>query len=80
MRLNKDLAKFTRKHLCYIEFHFNNEPAALLKKRLQHRCFPVNFAKFAIFCESTLVFISTFYFEFNFLDQFVAIRILSLEI
>ena len=23
-----------------------NRPATLLKKRLQHRCFPVNFAKF----------------------------------
>ena len=33
----RNLAKFTGKHL---------SPAALLKKRLWHRCFPVNFVKF----------------------------------
>ena len=42
-------AKFTRKHLCQSLF-FNKvaflRPATLLKKRLWHRCFPVNFAKF----------------------------------
>ena len=41
--------KFTRKHLCQSLF-FNKvaglRPATLLKKRLWHRCFPVNFAKF----------------------------------
>ena len=32
--------------------HFGLRPATLLKKRLWHRCFPVNFAKFlkALFC------------------------------
>ena len=35
------LAKFTRKHLCQ-----SLRPATLLKRRLWHRCFPVNFAKF----------------------------------
>ena len=35
----KNLAKFTAKHLCWSLFF-------ILKKRLQHRCFPVNFAKF----------------------------------
>ena len=33
------------KHLCQSLFFFA-PPATLLKKRLQHRCFPVNFAKF----------------------------------
>ena len=43
------MAKFTGKHLCRSLF-FNKvaglRPASLLKKRLQHRCFPVKFAKF----------------------------------
>ena len=42
-------AKFTRKHLCQSLF-FNKvegvRSATLLKKRLWHRCFSVNFAKF----------------------------------
>ena len=45
----KDFAKFTGKHLCQSLF-FNKvagfRPATLLKKRVWHRCFPVNFAKF----------------------------------
>ena len=45
----RNLAKFTGKHLCQSLF-FNKvgdfRPATLLKKRLWHRCFPVNFAKF----------------------------------
>ena len=44
-----NFAKFTRKHLCQGLF-FNEvgglRPATLLKKRLWHRCFPANFAKF----------------------------------
>ena len=44
----KNFAKFTGKHLCQSLF-FNKvaglRPATLLKKRLWHRCFPVNFAK-----------------------------------
>ena len=35
----KNFTKFTGKHLC-------PKPATLLKKRLSHRCFPVNYAKF----------------------------------
>ena len=53
----KNFAKFTGKHL-FQSVVFNKvsglRPAALLKKRLWHRCFPVNFAKFlrtAIFIE-----------------------------
>ena len=44
-----NFTKFTGKHLCQILF-FNKvaglSPAILSKKRLWHRCFPVNFAKF----------------------------------
>ena len=45
----RNFAKFTGKHLRQSLF-FNKvaglRPATLLKKRLWHRCFPVNFAKF----------------------------------
>ena len=45
----KNFAKFTGKHLRQSLF-FNKVagpmPASLLQKRLWHRCFPVNFAKF----------------------------------
>ena len=45
----RNFAKFTGKHLCQSIF-FNKvaglRPATLLKKKLWHRCFPVNFAKF----------------------------------
>ena len=46
----RNFAKFTGKHLC--QSLFLNKvaglrlPATLLKKRLQHNCLPVNFAKF----------------------------------
>ena len=46
----KNLAKFTGKHLCR-SFFFNKvaglRPATLSQKRLWHRCFPLNFAKFS---------------------------------
>ena len=45
----RNFAKFTGKHLCQSLF-FNKvaglRPETLLKKRLWHKCFPVNFAKF----------------------------------
>ena len=46
----KDFAKVTGKYPCWSVF-FNNKvsrlrPATLLKKGLQHRCFPVNFTIF----------------------------------
>ena len=45
----RNFAKFTGKHLCQSLF-FNKvagpRPAALLKKRLWHSCFPLNFVKF----------------------------------
>ena len=45
----RNFTKLTGKHLC--QSLFSNEfaglrPATLLKKRLSHRCFSVNFAKF----------------------------------
>ena len=55
----KNFAKFTGNHWCQ-SFFFNEvaglRPATLIKKRLCHRCFPVNFAKFlrtAIFIETS---------------------------
>ena len=36
---------YTGKHLCQNLF-FKTGPATLFKKRLWHRCFPVDFAKF----------------------------------
>ena len=54
----RNFTKFTGKHLRQSLF-FNNvaglRPATLLKKRLWHRCFPVNFAKFlrALFLQNT---------------------------
>ena len=61
----KVLQKFTGKHLC--RNHFLNkvtdlQGAPLLKKRLWHRCFPVNFVKFVrkpilkSICERLLLF------------------------
>ena len=45
----RNFAKFLGKHLCPSLF-FNKvvglRSATLLKKRLWHRCFPMNFAKF----------------------------------
>ena len=49
----KSFAKFTGKYLCQSLF-FNNvaglTPATLFKKRLWHRCFPVNFCEI---CKNT---------------------------
>ena len=45
----KNFAKFTIKHLCQsllLNKVAGLMPVTLLKKRLCHRCFPVNFAKF----------------------------------
>ena len=44
----KNFVNFTGKHLCGSLFLINLQafsPASLLKKRLQHRCFPVKFVK-----------------------------------
>ena len=44
----RNFSKFTGTHMC-LSLFFNKvaglRPATLLKKRLWHRCFPVNFAK-----------------------------------
>ena len=44
----RNFSKFTGKHLCQSLFliKIGLRPATLLKKRLWHRCFPVNFVKF----------------------------------
>ena len=45
----RNFAKFTGKHLCkslFFDKVADLSPAILLKKKLWHRCFPVNFAKF----------------------------------
>ena len=45
----RNFAKFKGKHLCQRLFFNKNaglRPATIIKKRLWHRCFPVNFAKF----------------------------------
>ena len=47
--LNKNLAKFTGKHLCQNLLYSKVASPALqlyYKKRLRHICFPVNFVKF----------------------------------
>ena len=48
-KLHSEFAKFTGKHLCQ-SFFFNKvadlRPETLLKKRLWHRCFTLNFVKF----------------------------------
>ena len=44
----RNLTKFTGKQLCQSLFYnkvVGLRPATLLKKRLWHRCFPVNFVK-----------------------------------
>ena len=41
--VHNNFAIFPGKHLCCSPFF--NKVATLMKKRLQHRCFPVNFAK-----------------------------------
>ena len=49
MSVLENLAKFVGKRLCR-NFFFNIaaglRTATLLKKRVRHRCFPVNFLKF----------------------------------
>ena len=48
----KNFAKFTGEQHLYRNLSINkaagNRSETLLKKRLRHRCFPVNFAKFLI--------------------------------
>ena len=45
----KNFAIFTGNHLCWSHFFNENlglQSCSLIKKRLQHRCFPVNITKF----------------------------------
>ena len=41
----RNFAKFTEKHLCQGLFMSGPKACNFIKKRLWHRCFPVNFAK-----------------------------------
>ena len=48
-RVLKNFAKFTGQNLCwslFVEKIAGLTPANLLKRRLQHRCYPVSFVKF----------------------------------
>ena len=48
----RNFTKFTGKHLCqglFFNIVVGPRPATLLKKRLWHKCFPVNFAKEHLF-------------------------------
>ena len=56
----KNLAIFTGKHLCWRFFLIN-----FIKKRLQHRCFPVNIAK----CLSTAFYIE-YICEYEFFEYY----------
>ena len=56
----KNLAIFTRKHLCWRFFLIN-----FIKKSLQHRCFPVNIAK----CLSTAFYIE-YICEYEFFEYY----------
>ena len=51
----RNFAKFTGKHMCQIIFFNKVAGLSFLKKRLWHRCFSVNFAKFlrAAFLQNT---------------------------
>ena len=54
----KNFLKFTGKHLCQSPFFkkvVGLRPVTLLKKRLWHRCFPMNFTKFSrtLFLQNT---------------------------
>ena len=53
--VHKNFSKFTEKHLCQ-----SLRPATLLKKRLWHRCLPVNFEK--ILRRPFLFYYTIFYF------------------
>ena len=61
-RCSENFCKIYRKHLCHSLF-FNEvavlRPATLLKKRLWHSCFPVNFVKFqkTTFLQNTFVWL-----------------------
>ena len=76
----KNFAIFTWKHLCWSLYLKTLEawwPATLLKKRLQHRCFLVNIAKFlrtAFFIEH---FTGCFWGKFcRFLSMFFSYKVL----
>ena len=42
----KNVVNFTGKHLCWSLFLIKLQGCNFIKRKLQHRCFPVKFAKF----------------------------------
>ena len=64
----KNLAIFTGKHLCWRFFLIN-----FIKKRLQHKCFPVNIAE----CLSTAFYVE-YICEYEFFEYYVKLSF-SLE-
>ena len=76
----KYFTKFTGKHLCQSLF-FNKgadlRPAALLKKRLWHRCFPVSSAKYlrTLFYRTPLAASRIFFLSFHYSLLFKTINL-----
>ena len=64
--------KFTGKHLC-------QGPATLLKKRLWHRSFPVNFAKFLRAPFSWNTSAGCFYSSTNYIKNQIPVQVFSCE-
>ena len=66
-------SKFTGKHLCYSLF-FNKfaglRTATLLKKKLWHMCFPVNFTKFLLLWTTASDFTCGVFFIFSIIKNF----------
>ena len=62
----RNFAKFTGKHLCqglFVNKVADLRPAVLSKKKLWHRCFPVNFVKFLTEGLYDKIFLSTVSFQ-----------------
>ena len=61
----KNFGNFTGKHLCRSLFLIKLQACNFVKKRLQHKCFPVKFTKFLItfvlkkICERLLLYIQS---------------------
>ena len=87
----ENFTKFTGKHLCQSLF-FNKvagpgpRPATLLKKRLWHRCFPVNFVKFprtpflTEHLQWLLLLLETKYIPKHFMDHLLISRLILSEL
>ena len=80
----RNFSKFTGKHLCQSLF-FNKvaglRPATLLKKKLWHSCFPLNFTKFlrAPFLQNWLLLFLPFFLQISLYICFVQVFAIFLE-